>query len=67
MAPRANWKGFSAVIKRTVYIDGRKTSVGLEDAFWSTLKQIAQAQGTTVSDADERHAGHVAETYFSAH
>ena len=40
----------SAVIKRTVYIDGRKTSVCLEDAFWSILKQIAQAQGATVSE-----------------
>jgi predicted DNA-binding ribbon-helix-helix protein len=39
----------SPVIKRTVYIDGRKTSVCLEDAFWSTLKEIAQAQGVTVS------------------
>jgi hypothetical protein len=35
--------------KRTVYIDGRKTGVCLEDAFWSTLKEIAQAQGVTVS------------------
>jgi predicted DNA-binding ribbon-helix-helix protein len=39
----------SQVIKRSVVIDGRKTSVCLEDAFWSTLKEIAQAQGATVS------------------
>jgi predicted DNA-binding ribbon-helix-helix protein len=39
----------SAVIKRTVYIDGRKTGVSIEDAFWSTLKEIAHAQGATVS------------------
>jgi predicted DNA-binding ribbon-helix-helix protein len=32
----------SAVIKRTVYIDGRKTGVSIEDAFWSTLKEIAR-------------------------
>jgi predicted DNA-binding ribbon-helix-helix protein len=39
----------SPVIKRTVYIDGRKTGVSVEDAFWSTLKEIADAQGVTVS------------------
>jgi Ribbon-helix-helix domain len=39
----------SPVIKRTVYIDGRKTQITLEDAFWSTLKEIAQIQGVTVS------------------
>jgi predicted DNA-binding ribbon-helix-helix protein len=39
----------SRIIKRTVYIDGRRTGVCLEDAFWSTLKEIAQAQGATVS------------------
>jgi predicted DNA-binding ribbon-helix-helix protein len=39
----------SRVIKRTVYIDGGKTGVSIEDAFWSTLKQIAHAQGATVS------------------
>jgi predicted DNA-binding ribbon-helix-helix protein len=35
--------------RRTVSIDGRRTSVSLEDAFWSILKDIAQAQGATVS------------------
>jgi predicted DNA-binding ribbon-helix-helix protein len=39
----------SPVIKRTVYVNGRKTGICLEDAFWSTLKEIAQAQGATVS------------------
>jgi len=39
----------SPVIKRTVYIDGRKTGVSVEDAFWSTLKEIAHTQGATVS------------------
>ena len=40
----------SLVIKRTVYGRlGRKTSVSLEDAFWSCLKEIAHAQGTTPS------------------
>ena len=35
--------------KRSVVIDGRQTGVSLEDAFWSILKDIAQAQGATVS------------------
>jgi predicted DNA-binding ribbon-helix-helix protein len=39
----------SQVIKRSVVIDGHKTSVSLEDAFWSSLKTIAQAQGATVA------------------
>jgi predicted DNA-binding ribbon-helix-helix protein len=39
----------SPVKKRTVYVNGRKTSVCLEDAFWSTLKEIAQTRGATVS------------------
>ena len=39
----------SQVIKRSVMIDGHKTSICLEDAFWSSLKAIAQAQGATVA------------------
>ena len=39
----------SGIIKRSVVIDGHKTSVSLEDQFWSCLKEIARAQGATVS------------------
>jgi predicted DNA-binding ribbon-helix-helix protein len=39
----------SPVIKRSISIDGHKTSVSLEDGFWSSLKAIAQAQGATVA------------------
>ena len=39
----------SLVVKRSVHINGHKTSVSLEDAFWSGLKEIADAQGTTLS------------------
>ena len=39
----------SPVIKRSVKIDGHKTSICLEDAFWSSLKAIAQAEGSTVA------------------
>jgi predicted DNA-binding ribbon-helix-helix protein len=40
----------SPVIKRSVSMDGRKTSITLEDAFWSSLKEIAQDQGATLSE-----------------
>lgn len=31
----------SSVVKRSIVIDGHKTSVSLEDAFWNDLKNIA--------------------------
>ena len=39
----------SLVVKRSVHVNGHKTSVSLEDAFWSGLKEIADAQATTLS------------------
>jgi predicted DNA-binding ribbon-helix-helix protein len=39
----------SSVIKRSIVIDGHKTSVSLEDAFWDDLKEIAHAQQATLS------------------
>ena len=39
----------SAVAKRSIVIDGYKTSASLEDAFWTALKEIAHSQGVTVS------------------
>jgi predicted DNA-binding ribbon-helix-helix protein len=39
----------SAVIKRSVVLDGHKTSVSLEDAFWHGLKEIGQGRNTTLS------------------
>lgn len=38
-----------AVVKRSVIVDGRKTSVSLEDAFWEGLKEIALRQGSSLS------------------
>lgn len=38
-----------AVIKRSVVVDGHKTSVSLEDAFWRSLKDIAARRGLTLS------------------
>src|ERR1700693_4665271 len=40
----------SPVIKRSVVIAGHKTSVSLEDAFWTSLKEIAISRGVALSD-----------------
>jgi predicted DNA-binding ribbon-helix-helix protein len=34
----------SRIVKRSVVIAGQKTSVSLEDAFWTALKQLAREQ-----------------------
>jgi predicted DNA-binding ribbon-helix-helix protein len=39
----------STIIKRSVELDGHKTSVSLEDEFWKVLKEIATARGMTLS------------------
>jgi predicted DNA-binding ribbon-helix-helix protein len=52
----------SLVRKRRIDLDGRKTSVSLEDAFWDALTEIAAAHGTTVGrlvtaiDSERRRA-----------
>lgn len=38
-----------AVVKRSVVVGGHKTSVSLEDAFWTSLKDIATRRGMTLS------------------
>ena len=40
----------SPVAKRSVVINGHKTSVSLEDAFWSAAKEIAAERGLTLSE-----------------
>ena len=40
----------SAIIKRSIMIEGHKTSVSLEDAFWRGLKEIARDQQATLSN-----------------
>lgn len=42
-----------AVIKRSVVIRGHKTSISLEDAFWSGLKDIAIRRSLTLSSLIE--------------
>ena len=45
-----SWRAMKSLIaKRSVIIDGQKTSVSLEDAFWTDLKKIAHAQQMTLS------------------
>ena len=39
----------SAIVKRSVIIDGHKTSVSLEAAFWEGLRDIAESRGLSVS------------------
>jgi predicted DNA-binding ribbon-helix-helix protein len=40
----------SPVVKRSIVIAGHKTSVSLEDAFWQSLKQIANDRDITLSE-----------------
>ncbi len=40
----------SPVVKRSIVIAGHKTSVSLEDAFWSGLKDIAVSRNQTLSE-----------------
>jgi predicted DNA-binding ribbon-helix-helix protein len=40
----------SLVVKRSIVIAGHKTSVSLEDGFWTGLKEIAGERDITLSD-----------------
>ncbi len=40
----------SLVVKRSIVMAGRKTSVSLEDPFWYALRSIASARGMTTKD-----------------
>jgi predicted DNA-binding ribbon-helix-helix protein len=39
----------SSVIKRSVVVDGRKTSISIEESFWIGLKELAHAKQMTLS------------------
>ena len=39
----------SQVVKRSVIVAGHKTSVSLEAAFWTALREIAAAQGLFIT------------------
>jgi len=38
----------TAVIKRSIVLNGHKTSVSLEDEFWQGLREIADQGGTSI-------------------
>jgi predicted DNA-binding ribbon-helix-helix protein len=40
----------SAIVKRSVVLDGHKTSVSLENEFWEGLRDIAERQKTNLSN-----------------
>ena len=40
----------TAVIKRSIFINGRKTSVSLENEFWAGLHEIAKSRKTTAAE-----------------
>ena len=40
----------SSVIKRSIVIQHRKTSVSLEDEFWTAFKEIARARDVSLSE-----------------
>ena len=40
----------SRVVKRSIVIAGHKTSVSLEDGFWTSLKEIAGERHVTLSE-----------------
>ena len=40
----------SLVVKHSIFLAGRKTSVSLEDEFWTALKEIAGSRHVTLSE-----------------
>ena len=40
----------SQIVKRSIVIGGRKTSISLEDAFWQSFKEIADQRQLTLSE-----------------
>ena len=54
-----------SVPRKSFKLDGYRTSVTIEDAFWTALKEIAAAQGTTIDlliatiDHERRERQHI--------
>ena len=40
----------SPVVKRSIVLNGHKTSVSLEEAFWNSMKEISGERGKTLSE-----------------
>jgi predicted DNA-binding ribbon-helix-helix protein len=47
----------SQVLKRTIILNGRKTSISLEEAFWTSLKEIAATKNLRASILVEAISG----------
>ena len=43
----------STIVKRSIAVGGHRTSVSLEDAFWSALRQIAHGRRMTLGELVE--------------
>ena len=39
----------TTVIKRSINVEGRRSSVSLEDEFWTAVKEIARLKGITMT------------------
>jgi predicted DNA-binding ribbon-helix-helix protein len=39
----------TGIVKRSVVLNGHKTSVSLENEFWQGLREIAERQGTSIA------------------
>ena len=48
--PKRGEQMTSTIVKHTIEVAGRKTSLSLEDAFWQSLKNIARNRRTTLRD-----------------
>jgi predicted DNA-binding ribbon-helix-helix protein len=44
----------SAIIKRSIFINGHKTSVSLEDDFWSGLHDVARSKNAPIAKLVEQ-------------
>ena len=53
MSERNKQSKTSLLAQRSVTINGRQTSVSIELEFWNGLREIAAAQGTTISELVE--------------
>ena len=42
------------IIKRSIAVNGNKTSVSLEDEFWQGLREIAKKEGRAISELVEQ-------------
>src|SRR5712675_2909728 len=56
----------SRIRRRAIVINGRKTSVSVEDAFWEPLKEIASARRTSVANVVSLSEAHHQNTIRSS-